>query len=1655
MKKYIISLISLLVCVSVFAAWVDIPENSSRELFEHNSFGERTTGLQFFLNGYELNGISENNENYQKVSYPDESNFIEVGKPDLPRFTRIIAVPNQGVVSYEISFIEDEYIPNITIYPKQPLKIDGQPNIYKFTKNEDFYSGNEIFPAQIVEITEPAILRNIRIVTVSINPFQYNPETKEIRIIKNIDIVINVEEQGGGNTKSQDRKISRAYEPLYRSMILNYDEFILGRDITYQDPSYLFIYPTVAQVETNLQYLVDWKHQKGFDVNTQGFTSGTSSSTIKNYIQTAYDTWENPPEFVCLVGDAGGSYNIPTGYYSGPGDHYYTLLEGNDILADVFIGRLSFNSITEFQTIIAKILNYEKEPYMDQTNWYQKALLVGDPSSSEQSCIITNKYIKEIIEANAPYYNYTEVYSSPFDSQMNNAINNGVSYFNYRGYIGMSGWGISDIGNLSNGYMLPVMVFLTCSTGNFEGTSNCRSEYALKVGSPTDPKGAIAAIGTATSSTHTCFNNCVSAGTYCGIFLDEIYNMGGALTRGKVGLYLNYPQNPYNWVEKKSYWNNLMGDPGMEVWTGIPEAMNVVYDAEISIGTNYLEVTVENSSGVTLENAWVTILMGDDDIFETGYSDSDGKIVFPIGAESAGTVDLTVTKHNFIPHLGSFDIVQSDVFVNAIQVQIDDDTSGTSSGNGDGYINPGEDIELNVKLKNFGLLTANSVTATISSESDLITISDNIEDYGNISAGNSAFSSDDFDISISPTALGGAEIRLNIHIEDGNGNDWNDFIYLMVTGANLYVDSYTIVNDPNGILDPGETVELVVTIHNGGTVAANAVDGLLMSTSPNITMVDSIGFFNNVNPGGQASNSGNNFQINANLQTLPGSQIPLKLLLTNSDGYENEVTFILEVGEVEVTDPLGPDGYGYYCYDSEDTEYDMAPVYSWVEIDPTYGGPGTTMSMYDPGDTGDIEIISMPFNFNFYGINYNSITVCSNGWISPGVTEQYSFMNWHLPDLLGPSPMIAPFWDDLKTSSGHVCYYHDTASNLFIVEWSHLQNDFNSAEETFQVIIFDPDHYPTCSGDAEFVFQYETINNVDQGDYYSYHIQHGQYATVGLEDHTGLIGLEYTFNNSYPTAARQLQNGLALKFTTEGGMLQNPAQAVINPDSFQFALLENSTDSSILEISNIGEANLVYNISKEYVEGEDGRSRGQGGPDNYGYVWIDSNEPDGPEYDWRDITGLGTQVTFTHNDIGTSLMPIGFDFLYYGTLYTQFRINPNGWIGFGDDNQEWNNLSLPHPDAPRPAIIPFWDDLDPLQSGDVYYYSTSDSLVIWFDDVIHFPGTYNGTYDFQLILYSNDNFLIQYRTMVGTIDSATIGIQDENNSDFLQIVYNGNYVENQLAVSFSRIINWLDVYPQFGYIPSGETENITLNVSSEDLYLGDYLCNLTVTTNDPENYSVTIPVNLSVVTDLPIIDLSQNSFDFGSVLIDEEVTDTLTVTNTGSNTLEVYDITNENIDYSVNITNFNLEPGESQDVLIAFVPSIVGAILDTLSISSNAAANPVVYVSLEGEGYEQTDPDDILIPKITEVKQNYPNPFNPETTISFSVADKLSNVKIEVFNIKGQKVKTLVEKKLQPGYYSVVWNGKNETGKSVSSGVYFYKFKAGKYLNVKKMLMIK
>ena len=95
-------------------------------------------------------------------------------------------------------------------------------------------------------------------------------------------------------------------------------------------------------------------------------------------------------------------------------------------------------------------------------------------------------------------------------------------------------------------------------------------------------------------------------------------------------------------------------------------------------------------------------------------------------------------------------------------------------------------------------------------------------------------------------------------------------------------------------------------------------------------------------------------------------------------------------------------------------------------------------------------------------------------------------------------------------------------------------------------------------------------------------------------------------------------------------------------------------------------------------------------------------------------------------------------------------------------------------------------------------------------------------------------------------------------------------------------------------------------------------------------------------------------------------------------------------------------------------------------------------------------------PKNAVLNSNYPNPFNPQTTISFSTKGTEGKINIAIYNIKGQKVKTLIDEVVTAGDHTLIWDGKNSHGRNVSTGIYFYKMEYnGKYINTKKCLLLK
>ncbi len=148
--------------------------------------------------------------------------------------------------------------------------------------------------------------------------------------------------------------------------------------------------------------------------------------------------------------------------------------------------------------------------------------------------------------------------------------------------------------------------------------------------------------------------------------------------------------------------------------------------------------------------------------------------------------------------------------------------------------------------------------------------------------------------------------------------------------------------------------------------------------------------------------------------------------------------------------------------------------------------------------------------------------------------------------------------------------------------------------------------------------------------------------------------------------------------------------------------------------------------------------------------------------------------------------------------------------------------------------------------------------------------------------------------------------------------------------------------------------------------------------------------------------------------------------------------------------------GGSMDISITYDATDLeeGEYTADILVTSNDPAEPEIIIPVTLI-VSFTDAENQVIPFNTALYDNYPNPFNPTTTIKFTTENTEKNTELIIYNIKGQKVKTLVDEELDAGTHQVVWNGKDDNHKPVSSGIYFYKLEAGYYQKVKKMILLK
>ncbi len=255
---------------------------------------------------------------------------------------------------------------------------------------------------------------------------------------------------------------------------------------------------------------------------------------------------------------------------------------------------------------------------------------------------------------------------------------------------------------------------------------------------------------------------------------------------------------------------------------------------------------------------------------------------------------------------------------------------------------------------------------------------------------------------------------------------------------------------------------------------------------------------------------------------------------------------------------------------------------------------------------------------------------------------------------------------------------------------------------------------------------------------------------------------------------------------------------------------------------------------------------GTGGPDTFGYVWTDSDEPGGPTYGWVDIATTGTALTLA-DDAATSVA-LPFAFPFYGSDRTSVRVTSNGWLGFAGSGTATGatNAPIPASGAPNDFVAAFWDDLNPAAGGQIRYRDMGDGrfVVSWL--AVPRFGETGSAMTFQAILSTSGEIVFQYQTMTGTRTSATVGIENPAGTDGLQVVSDAPYVRDGLALRFEQPTIWATVAPRTATIAPGDSTAVVVTLDASALAIGTYTATLRLTSNDPEALVADLPVTFTV-----------------------------------------------------------------------------------------------------------------------------------------------------------------------------------------------------------------
>lgn len=824
------------------------------------------------------------------------------GEPNLPSFSRFVAIPNGANAHIEMGYRSMTTIANVDLLPAAPIKFDTDDSPNTYEKNLSIYNRNAFFPEQPVTISEPFSLRGVQTVAITVAPYQYNPVTKELRVYDDMQFDVRFD---GGNGEFGDTRLRSPYwDPILMQNLANYNQLpTIDYEARMQEwvnnrPTgceYLIVIPNNEGFRQYAEQLRDFRIQQGIltEVKSLSDMGCTTTNEMKSYFHNAYNTWDIPPVAVLLLGDhnTNMSVGIPAEYtYHSQNygncitDNGYADVTG-DLLPEMAFSRLVAANVNEAQMMVSKQLEYEyTNPNLDASSYEHPITALG--WQTERWFQICSEVVggywrnqgKDPVRINAIYSGYPGnqwssnqntymvvnyfgpnglgyIPATPSElggwtggtaAQVVNAVNSGCMLLQHRDHGYYQGWGEPDFSNSHVAQMTNVgkMTFvntINCQTGTFDHTPECLIEAFMRRTSGGQNAGAVGCIGP-TQTSYSFVNDAYAWG---------MYDQYDPQFMPDYGPYASYEGNwrpafgnvAGKYFLQQSSWPYNVNNKAIthKMFTAHCDAFLTLYTV-VPTAMNVShpsQISASTTSvNVSAPQGAVIALTRNNNILAVATATGSSQIITFPAQPSNSNITIVATKQDKLRYVGTIHVI-SEPSLNVTEMSLND-------ANGNNQLDYGEQSSFNFTIKNTGDQASSQATATLTTDTpQYVTISQGTASIPALSPNQTTNLENVFDITVADNVPNGTQLQFNLTMVSGNHN-WRHNFSLTAYAPVFKISNRITIHDEgtykgngNGRLDPGETASITFTYENEGGSTANDVNATLSTpTQQYITISD-------------------------------------------------------------------------------------------------------------------------------------------------------------------------------------------------------------------------------------------------------------------------------------------------------------------------------------------------------------------------------------------------------------------------------------------------------------------------------------------------------------------------------------------------------------------------------------------------------------------------------------------------------------------------------------------------------------------------------------------------------------------------------------------------------------------------------------------------